>query len=233
MKPAQGIVGLNLTWGTRAACLSRLIVLAFMRIGVDFDNTLAGYDHLFVDAVRGRGWVDMPVSLGKQALRDALRAGPDGENNWRSLQAEVYGAHMAEARLLDGAADFFRRCRVHGVTVSIVSHKTRYAAADPGGVDLHVASLDWMTTQGFFGDEGFGLDPEQVFFEASRAEKLARITILGCTHFIDDLEEVLLAPEFPKDVRRYLFGAAVGAPGINSCRNWQDITDDIFGREPV
>ena len=40
-------------------------------------------------------------------------------------------------------------------------------------------------------------------------------------------------PEFPKDVRRYLFGAAVGAPGINSCRNWQDITDDIFGREPV
>ena len=201
-----------------------------MRIGVDFDNTLAGYDHLFADAVRGRGWGHVPVDQGKQALRDVLRAGPDGENNWRSLQAEVYGARMAEARLLDGAADFFRTCRERGVTVAIVSHKTRYAAADPGGVDLHEASLGWMTVQGFFGDEGFGIDRGQVFFEASRADKLVRIAALDCTHFVDDLEEVLLAPEFPEGVKRYLIGAAVNTPGLSSFMNWRDITDDIFGR---
>ncbi len=206
-----------------------------MRIGVDFDNTLAGYDHLFAEAARGRGWTNVPLEQGKRALRDALRAGPDGENNWRRLQAEVYGVRMAEAKLFDGAADFFERCRGRGVTVSIVSHKTRYAAADPGGVDLHAASLDWMTAQGFFEDGGFGIDPGQVFFESSRADKLARIASLGCTHFIDDLEEVLLAPEFPKDVKRYLIGAApsldrMDALGINSCSNWRDVTDDIFGR---
>ncbi len=201
-----------------------------MRIGVDFDNTLAGYDHLFADAVRGRGWTEVPLDQGKQALRDALRAGPDGENNWRSLQAEVYGARMAEARLLDGVAEFFRHCRSRDVAVSIVSHKTRYAAADPGGVDLHAASLDWMTAQGFFEEEGFGIDPGQVFFEASRADKLARIATLACTHFVDDLEEVLLAPGFPKGVKRYLIAAAVDAPGLTSCRNWRDIADDIFGR---
>ena len=209
-----------------------------MRIGIDFDNTLAGYDHLFAEAARGRGWMDVPLDQGKQALRDALRAGLDGENNWRSLQAEVYGARMAEASLLDGAAYFFGRCRERGVTVFIVSHKTRHAAADPGGVDLHAASLDWMRLQGFFEGEGFGLDPGQVFFEASRAEKLARIAALDCTHFIDDLEEVLMAPEFPKGVKRYLIGAAPSlnhrdAPGLTLCRNWQDITDDIFGRETV
>ncbi|MAG68830.1 MAG: hypothetical protein CL471_00800 [Acidobacteria bacterium] len=202
-----------------------------MRIGVDFDNTLAGYDHLFAEAVRGRGWTDVPLDQGKQALRDALRAGSDGENNWRSLQAEVYGARMAEARLLDGAADFFGHCRERGVTVSIISHKTRYAAADPGGVDLRAASLDWMTAQGFFREEGFGLDPAQVFFEPSRADKLARIAALDCTHFIDDLEEVLLAPEFPKGVKRYLIGAEVDAPGLTLCGNWRDITEGIFGRE--
>jgi hypothetical protein len=205
-----------------------------MRIGVDFDNTLAGYDHLFAEAARGRGWVEVPLDQGKQALRDALRAAPDGENNWRSLQAEVYGARMAEARLLDGVADFLGHCRERGVTVSVVSHKTQYAAADPGGVDLRAVSLEWMTAQGFFGEGGFGLDPGQVFFEASRAEKLARIAALDCTHFIDDLEEVLLAPEFPKGVKRYLIGAApsldrMDAPGLTSCRNWRDITDDIFG----
>jgi hypothetical protein len=166
-------------------------------------------------------------------LRDALRARPDGETDWRSLQAEVYGARMTDARLLDGAADFFGRCRSRGATVFIVSHKTHFAAADPGGVDLHAASLDWMTAQGFFEDEGFGLDLGQVFFEASRADKLARIAALGCTHFIDDLEEVLLAPKFPKGVKRYLIGATVDAPGINSFMKWQDITDDIFGRETV
>jgi|TARA_B100000315_G_scaffold251191_1_gene285552 hypothetical protein len=204
-----------------------------VRIGVDFDNTLAGYDHLFAEAVRDRGWGHVPVDQGKQALRDALRAGPDGENNWRSLQAEVYGARMAEAKLFEGAADFFERCRERGVTVSIVSHKTRYAAADPGGVDLHTASLDWMKLQGFFEGEGFGLDPAQVFFEASRADKLARIVALKCTHFIDDLEEVLLAPEFPKGVKRYLIGATTDAPGLTSCRNWRDITEGVFGRNSV
>ena len=204
-----------------------------MRIGVDFDNTLAGYDHLFAEAARGRGWTEVPLDRGKQALRDALRAGPDGENNWRSLQAEVYGARMAEAKLMDGVADFFGHCRERGVTVSIVSHKTRYAAADPGGVDLHTASLDWMTAHGFFADDSFALDPGQIFFEASRVEKLTRIAASGCTHFIDDLEEVLLAPEFPKGVRRYLIGATVETPGLTSFINWRDITDDIFGREPV
>jgi len=209
-----------------------------MRIGVDFDNTLAGYDHLFAEAARGRGWTGVPLDQGKQALRDALRAGPDGENNWRSRQAEVYGARMAEAKLFDGAADFFGRCREQDTDVAIISHKTRYAAADPGGVDLHVASLDWMRLQGFFGEDGFGLDPAQVFFEASRADKLARIAALDCTHFVDDLEEVLLAPEFPEGVKRYLIGAApslerMDAPGINSCSNWRDITEGIFGREPV
>ncbi len=204
-----------------------------MRIGVDFDNTLVVYDHLFGDVVRGMGWTDVPVDEGKTALRDAVRARSDGENEWRRIQAEVYGARMAEARLLDGVADFFRCCRGHGVTVSIVSHKTRYAAADPGGVDLHTASLDWMTAHGFFADDSFALDPGQIFFEASRVEKLTRIAASGCTHFIDDLEEVLLAPEFPKGVRRYLIGATVETPGLTSFINWRDITDDIFGREPV
>jgi hypothetical protein len=204
-----------------------------MRIGIDFDNTLAGYDCLFADAVRGRGWTDVPVDQGKTALRDAVRARSDGENEWRHIQAEVYGARMAEARLLDGVAEFMGLCRERGVGVAIVSHKTRYAAADPGGVDLHAASLGWMTTQGFFADEGFGLDPGQVFFEASRADKLARIVALECTHFIDDLEEVLLASEFPTGVKRYLIGVTVDVPGLTSFMNWQDITDDIFGREPV
>ena len=61
----------------------------------------------------------------------------------------------------------------------------------PSRVNLRQAALGWMTAQGFFGTSGFAVPAENVFFESTRAEKLARIAALGCTHFIDDLEEVL------------------------------------------
>jgi hypothetical protein len=204
-----------------------------VRIGIDFDNTLVGYDHLFADSARRRGWTDVPLDKGKKALRDALRTRVDGDRDWCGLQAEVYGARMAEARLFDGAAEFLRRCLNGDVAVYIVSHKARFAAADPGGVDLHAVSMDWMHSQGFFRGNCLGLNTSQVFFEASRTEKLARIAALGCTHFIDDLEEVLSAPGFPKGVKRYLIGASAATPAANEVRSfkdWQGITDDIFGR---
>ncbi len=202
------------------------------RIGVDFDNTLADYNHLFTEAARGRGWTDVPLDRGKKVLRDALRArSEDGEANWCSLQAEVYGARMGESKLFDGAAEFMGLCRKHGAHVTIISHKTRYAAADPGGVDLRAASLEWMAAHGFFMDDGFGLTSGRVFFEMTREEKLARIATLGCTHFIDDLEEVLLAPGFPKGVKGYLIGATdTPAPGVRACPGWRDVGDAIFGK---
>ncbi|MEO8039521.1 MAG: haloacid dehalogenase-like hydrolase, partial [Betaproteobacteria bacterium] len=47
--------------------------------------------------------------------------------------------------------------------------------------------------------------PGRVFFELTKGEKLARIGTLGCTHFIDDLPEILLASGFPPGTARILF----------------------------
>jgi len=205
---------------------------AFMlRIGIDFDNTLVEYGHLFIDAVRRRGWVDVPLDGGKKALRDAIRSMPDGENHWRKVQAEVYGARMSEAVMLEGAGNFLAACRENETEICIVSHKTRYAAADPDGVDLHAASLAWMRSNGFFDDHGFAIHEDCVFFEPTRADKIARVSAINCQWFVDDLVEVLADPDFPDGVRRYLIGrkGPETLPGIRAFQSWPEIASDIFG----
>lgn len=84
-----------------------------------------------------------------------------------------------------------------------------------------------MTARGFFSQDGYGIS--QVFFEATRAEKLARIGRLRCDWFIDDLAEVFSDPAFPAGVRRILFAPAQSAPASwIVCPTWRAIEECIF-----
>ncbi len=201
-----------------------------MRLGIDFDNTLAGYDALFLALAGERGLLPCGARGGKKAVRDAVRRLPDGERHWMSLQAAAYGARMAEAEPLPGALDFLRACRARSIDFFIVSHKTRHAAADPGGTDLHQTSLAWMTARGFFEPDGIGLTPDRVFFEPTRADKCRRIHALGCSHFIDDLEEVFRDPAFPAGVAPLLLGLGhPHAPGPFTLFNdWRALHDALL-----
>lgn len=201
-----------------------------MRIGIDFDNTLASYDHLFRAVAKEWGLVPPGFDGGKRLIRDAVRRLDNGEEHWMRLQAQAYGARMAEAELIDGAADFLQACRRRDIDVVIVSHKTRHAAADPGGVDLHQACRQWLAAQGFFDPQGFALDHDRVFFEPTREAKCRRIAALACSHFVDDLEEVFREPSFPAQVKRLLLDVGGARPEgpFTAYPNWQAIHDAIF-----
>lgn len=201
-----------------------------MRIGIDLDNTIVSYDGLFADLAVEQGLLPRRPAGGKRAVRDALRARPGGEAAWQRLQAAVYGRQMARAGMFEGVGRFLDRCRGAGIEVRIISHKTRHAAADPDGADLHRAALAWMRARGFFDDDRFGLAPSAVHFEPTRADKLRRIAAVGCSHFIDDLDEVLSDPAFPAGVARYLFAPAGGAgngPYV-TCRSWRELSDELL-----
>ena len=203
-----------------------------MRIGIDFDNTIITYDDVFRATALGRGLIKEDFAgRSKQAIRDHIRLLPDGEIAWQRLQGQVYGKGVAEAAMFAGAGQFLDRCRRQGLPVVIVSHKTEYGHYDPDRVNLRRAALDWMTARGFF--RNYGLAVDDVFFESTRAEKLQRIAALACTHFIDDLEEVLTDPGFPEQVSRILFsnaaGAAHGAAYV-ACRSWREIEEHVFER---
>jgi len=198
-----------------------------MRVGLDFDNTIAGYDAVFAGLAQERGLVGH--ALPKRALRETLRArGPAGEHAWTALQAAAYGPRMIEATPTDGCAEFLAECRNRGIALFIVSHKTRHAAADPC-VDLHAAARAWMAANRIYDT----VPPERVFFEATRQAKIERIASLGCSHFVDDLIEVFDHPLFPSAVDAILFdphGEAETVARPVACRDWAAIGGRVLGR---
>lgn len=195
------------------------------RIGIDFDNTIICYDAVFVAAAIDRGLVPGDFTGTKRSVRDAIRLLPDGELNWQRLQGHVYGRGIAGATPFDGLEDFLQRCRRGGHSIAIVSHKTEYGHFDPARVNLREAALCWMEGRGFFG----AIRREDIHFEGTRAEKLARIGALELTHFIDDLREVLDDPDFPPGVERILFaGDADGPLPYAAFPHWRGIADALL-----
>ena len=77
-----------------------------MRIGIDFDNTIARYDAIFARLGRQFHWLPDDFAGTKLQSRDLVRGGVDGEQRWQTLQALAYGPHMAEAELFDGVICF-------------------------------------------------------------------------------------------------------------------------------
>ena len=80
-----------------------------MKIGIDFDNTIAKYDKLFINVALSEGFIDAELSdYDKIALRDYLRKQPDGETSWMKLQGLVYGQYMSAAELMPSFARFLK-----------------------------------------------------------------------------------------------------------------------------
>jgi hypothetical protein len=199
-------------------------------IGIDFDNTIVSYDELLCRTALDRGLIGDRDQT-KRAVRDRVRQLPDGEIEWQKLQALVYGPLMQQALVIEGAEEFIRCCREAGLAVVIVSHKTEYANYDETRTNLRIAALDWMEAHGFFERNRLALSRSGVYFESTRADKIARIKNVGCSHFIDDLEEVFLEPSFPSGVHKILYaphGATVSANGATVMPSWRALRDYFF-----
>lgn len=202
-----------------------------MIIGVDFDNTIVDYDEVFFRRAAETGLIDEGAALSKRRVRDRIRSLPGGESSWQRLQAYAYTTGMAGARLIDGVRDFFASCRRASVPVYIVSHKTAYPPAAFEQIDLRVSAMSWMKDHGFFDAGALGLEHDRVFFETTRAEKIARIKSLNCTHFIDDLEEVLLDDAFPSGIEKILYSPETrpAAKDIFIAESWRKIHEQLLG----
>lgn len=173
-----------------------------MRIGFDFDNTIVSYDALFHKVALEQKVIPETVAVNKVAVRDYLRS-INQEDVWTEMQGYVYGARMEEAASYTGVIDFIRAAKAAGHTLAIMSHKTKQNYLGTP-YDLHMAARKWIYR--YLREDDVWLIPEdQVFFEVTKEEKLARIAKFGCDMFIDDLPEILLAPHFPAQTKKYLF----------------------------
>jgi hypothetical protein len=181
------------------------------------------------------GLVSRDFQGGKKAVRNVVRAGAGGDVAWQQLQARLYGREIGRARLAKGMDVLLGRARQRNVSVAVISHKTQFSPYD-AATDLRVAAKEWMQAHGLFDPQNTGLSPKNVFFESSRRDKIDRIRSLGCTHFIDDLDEVFNEPDFPSEVRSLLYAAGHDEipPGrFRAFRTHEEIADHLLGVDPA
>ena len=196
-----------------------------MRIGIDFDNTIVSYDELFHKVAREQDLVPPETPLNKVAVRDHLRS-IGQEARWTEMQGYVYGVRMDDALAYEGAIGFIRRAKDAGHSVTIVSHKTRHPFLGPQ-YDLHAAARAWVDSHLLCEGQPL-LSCEEIFFELTKQEKLARIAACNCDAFIDDLPEILLAADFPASTARLLFDpddhhSGIAFNGLRTFRTWGQI----------
>ncbi|MCE7997279.1 MAG: hypothetical protein HEP70_00320 [Rhodobiaceae bacterium] len=201
-----------------------------MRIGIDFDNTIACYDGVFHRAAVERGLIEEKLGTDKNTVRNYLRE-IGKEDDWTELQGYVYGARMDLVAVYEGFLSFVKQARQLDHDLVIISHKTRKPFMGPP-YDLHDAARSFLEAQNVVSPEHV----PNVFFELTLDEKVARIRSEGCDIFIDDLPELLGHQQFPRQVRGLLFDPADHFPGgvANGVTyevhpDWKSISQTLLG----
>lgn len=199
-----------------------------LRIGLDFDNTIANYDQAFPEVARILGYKTQ--TLNKRDLKRELLAQPDGDVAWQKVQGLVYGKFIDLASLYPGVFEFVLRALSGNHQVFIVSHKTELGHFDESRTPLRDAATNWLINQKLVGDSDSKIQLQNVFYAETRDEKINKIAELKLDVFIDDLDEVLTDKSFPKKTKRILFGYGTSTDQeISTMHSWREVGDELFG----
>jgi hypothetical protein len=199
-----------------------------MRIGIDFDNTIACYDGVFHKAALERGLIPSDLGSSKNAVRDFLN-GSGRKDDFTELQGYVYGARMDLVAPYAGFDAFLRAANAAGHDLFIVSHKTLHPMLGEKH-DMHAAARGFLAARGFAGTTG--VRPENTFFELTKEAKAARAATLKVDVFVDDLPEILSMQGFPPGLRAILFdpdGHHLDGKGFERHASWASIQSALLG----
>ena len=190
-------------------------------LGLDFDNTLVRYDKLFHQLALEKSLIDESLPADKTAIRNYLRRKGQDEQ-FTLLQGEVYGLRILEAEPAEGMLPSLIELSRRGVKMVLVSHKTIKPYKGPK-YNLHQAAWDWLDKHGFFEPHGLNWRKEQVFFEESKEAKVAKIKDLGCSHYVDDLPDIL--EMLPNKIKRFLYNPQATSYKSKEAQltSWHDI----------
>ena len=203
-----------------------------LRIGLDFDNTIANYDQAFPEVARILGYEtnDLTATLNKRDLKLKLLKLPDGDTAWQKVQGLVYGKFIDLASLYPGVYEFVLRALASGHEIFIVSHKTELGHFDESRTPLRQAATTWLINQKLVGDSDSKIKLQNIYYAETRDEKINKIVELQLDVFIDDLDEVLSDRSFPKRTRKILFGSgATTSQEILAMQSWREVGDELFG----
>jgi len=186
-----------------------------MLIGVDLDHTIIDYRSLIYQEALKKDLIDKNHPQDKNSIKHTLKK--RSEECWREFQSEIYGKKIGLAHPYLGVETFFSK--ISNKDLVIVSHKTKWCYKKR--YLLQEEAKSWLREQSFFSDH-------PLFFASSLKEKCQTINEMGCTHFVDDLPEVLetLSPSTckilfdPKNLHPK-------NPSYIKCSSWKEIIKSV------
>lgn len=199
-----------------------------MRIGIDFDNTIADYTGVFHQVALELGWLPSHVGKSKAQVK-AYFIEDNKEEKWTELQGLVYGKFISHAQPYANAKKVMSDLKQAGHELFIISHKTQYPFIGEQ-FNLHQAAMGWLVEQQIVAEniensQQALLPSSSVFFNQKKEQKLAKAAELGCQLFIDDLVEILNHEGYPANCKAVLFDPEQRHLDYPQARisNWQEL----------
>ena len=121
-----------------------------LRIGLDFDNTIANYESAFLK-VAELSKIKTTATTKSEVKRDLLSR-ENGDFLWQKVQGLTYGRYIHLAEIYSGLFEFIFRARSLGHQLFIVSHKTEFGHFDESRIPLRTAALHWLQTKRIVGE---------------------------------------------------------------------------------
>lgn len=197
-----------------------------MRIGIDFDNTIANYEGLFHKTALRLGLIDEQIGRSKEDVKNFLN-GQKKEHEFTMLQGLIYGRQIAEAVTFPGFEDFLNLCESRHATIYIVSHKSKYPIIGPK-YNLHEAAINFIHSNQLLRERALSIN--QIFFESTKDNKIQRACKLSLDYFVDDLPEIVNSSKLRAATKTILFDP--NGKEQHSCartfKTWSNISKFIF-----
>jgi hypothetical protein len=203
-----------------------------LRIGLDFDNTIANYNLAFS---RVAELLDLKTTTNtKSEVKRELLSREGGDFLWQKVQGLTYGRYIHLAEIHSGLLEFIFHARSLGHQLYIVSHKTEFGHFDESFTPLRAAALTWLQVKRVVGELPTQIKSSEVFFCQTQDEKISKINELNLDVFVDDLEEVFKNQLLSLAVRRILFSANVKVKSEYECfSSWREISQATLGEISV
>ena len=80
-----------------------------MKIGIDFDNTIACYDNSFYEVALKKKWINSSTKPNKQSVKQSMHRNKMFDE-FTILQGLVYGKEILRAKVFEG---FYRLSLIH------------------------------------------------------------------------------------------------------------------------
>ena len=193
-------------------------------LGIDFDNTLVNYDNLFHKVAVEKGLIKYSLPANKIAIRDYLRE-KGWDDQFTLLQGEVYGLRILEAEPANGAVSTLYKIMERNMDIVLISHKTEFPYKGPR-YNLRQGAKNWLQKHNLYNELG-DTPIKRIYFENTKKEKVERIMKQSCTHFIDDLPEIL--EELGGNIKKVLYNPMdkeCHLSGIISISKWDMLLEE-------